>query len=221
MGKVSKKIISCFMLCALMMSSVIGFAINSNAADMDGIRNQREDGTYVDCVNTQSSLGKAVRSANDGDCIEFIDDIVYCGSLYVNKDITIDFNDNSLRFINTSNGLYVNVDKSKEVTLKNGAIYGADDSNSTVHACDGKVNLKCMDIYGGDCKHVDYYWGNGIYVCPQSQICLDDCLVMGGNGYRKKDNYDTRTCKAIFYGKIISEGKGYTAIDGECGPNKK
>ena len=217
--RISKRIISCFVLCALMISSIMGFAITSNAASISC--RQRPDGTYVYYVDTQSSLGSVVRSVNDGDCIEFTDDIVYSGTICVRKNITIDFNHKSLRFINTSNGLYINVNKNKEVTLKNGVIYGANDSNSAVNARAGKVNFKCMDIYGGDCKHVDYSWGNGIYVGVESKIYMDDCLVMGGNGYRKKDNYDIRTGKAISCGIVVSKGKGYTAIDGECGPIRK
>ena len=221
MRKVSKRIISCFVLCALMISSIMGFAINSNAADLDGSKSQRDDGTYVYYVGTPSSLRKAVKGANDGDCIEFTRDIVYSGTLYVSKNITIDFNYKSLRFINTSNGLFVKVDKSKEVTLKNGAIYGANDSNSAVYVRTGKVNFKCMDIYGGDCKYIDYSWGNGIYVCRDAEIHLDGCLVMGGSGYRRGSYYDVQIGRAIYGSKIISEGNGYTEIDGECGPNRK
>ncbi len=214
--RISKRIISCFVLCALMISSIMGFAINSNAASVNDSQGGK---TY--CVDKQSSLGEALRNSNDGDCIEFTDDIVYSGTIYVNKNITIDFNSKSLRFMNTSNGLYINVDKSKEVTLKNGSIYGASDSNSAVHARAGKVNFKCMNVYGGDCKHVDYSWGNGIYVCRDAEIHLDDGLVMGGNGYRRRDSYDIQTGEAIYGSKVISEGNGYTAINGECGPIRK
>ena len=223
MRKVSKKVISCFMLCALMMSIIMGFAINSNAADLDGSKSQRDDGTYVYYVGTPSSLRKAVKGANDGDCIEFTRDIVYSGTLYVSKKIKIDFNLNSLKFINTLNGLYINVGKGKGITLKNGTIYGANDSNSAVYVNESKVNLKCMEIYGGDCKRTDYYWGNGIYVDYESSIYMNDCFVMGGNGYKSKNDGHYRTAGAAIsykYG-VTSDGKGYAQKDGVCKPDEE
>ena len=225
MRKVSKKIISCFVLCALMISSIMGFAITSNAADVDSGKIQREDGTYVYYVNTQSSFGKAVRNANDGDCIEFTDDVVYSGAIFVRKNITIDFKGSALRFVDTSSGLNIDVDKSKGITLKNGAIYGANDSNSAVYIYDGKVSLKCMEVYGGNCKNADYYSGFGIFgesrfkegrwIAPE--VYMDDCYIRGGNGYKARGMAGYPTSHI----EIISEGKGYTEIRGERKVNEQ
>ncbi len=223
MRKVSKKVVSCFMLCALMMSSIMGFAINSNAADVDGSKIQREDGTYVYYVDTQSSLGEATRSANDGDCIEFTKDIVCSGIICVHKDITIDFNSKSLRFINTVDGLCINANGCEKMTLKNGAIYGDNDSNSAVYVCGGPVRFKCMEIYGGDCKKADYYLGNGIYVDNNSTIYMDDCFITGGNGYKNNSDYCFRTTGLAIRnrGKVIKEGRGYERKEGMCKPGEK
>ena len=205
--RISKRIISCFMLCALMISSIMGFAITSNAAS--------ENNGKVYYVGTPQELHDAAISTNDGDCIVFTNDIVCYESRYVHKNITIDFNNHSLKFRYKSRGLCI--DASWEVTLKNGAIYGANDSDSAVRIIGGNLNLQCMQIYGGDCKWGDYHKGNGIYSWSMfSKIRMKGCYVKGGDGYKKHDSNDNRTGKAIYGGKVIKEGMGYIAVDGIC-----
>ena len=208
--RISKKIISCFMLCALMMSSIMGFAISSNAAVVDG-----SQGGKAYYVGTPWELNDAYLKAQDGDYIVFTNDIVCSGNRYVYKNIIIDFDYHSLKFTGGSDGLYISV--SRNATLRNGAIYGANDSNSAVRICGGNLNLECMWIYGGDCKYCSYNNGNGIYSnYSYNNIHMNGCCVKGGNGYRKGYNYNNQTGKAIYGGKVIKEGMGYIAVDGAC-----
>ena len=214
---IKKRIISCFMLCALMISSIMGFAINSNAADVDSVKSQREDGTYVYYVNTESLLKNAVKSANDGDCILFTHSIICCDNLNIRRNITIDFNIHSLSFAGAFayRGLVIN----SNTTLKNGSVYGATNASSAVEA-HGDIRLQNMCIFGGDRNS---NWGgnggngSGIWITRHHiKIYMDNCRIKGGHGYEKSE----QTGKAIYCSfyfknyKIISEGKGYIAVDG-------
>ena len=220
--RISKKIISCFMLCALMMSSIMGFAINSNAADVDGNKSQRDNGTYIYYVGTQTSLEKAIRSARNGDCITFTDNIVCSSSISVCKNITIDFNYHSLTFTNeTREGLRVLVRSNDSVTLKSGVIYGANNSDTAVYIWSGHLRLQNMSIFGGDKRGCGGY-GNGIYVTEPSwaKIYMNNCYIQGGSGYTKSSEY-SQSGKAIYTCgyidvEIIREGMGYRAVDGIC-----
>ena len=194
-----------------------GYIAVDGTADVDSGKSQREDYTNVYYVGDESSLRKTINCVQDGDSIEFTDDIVYYGNIDVNKNITIDFNNHSLKFRYASRGLYITA--SEEVTLKNGAIYGDEDSYSAVyleHGC-SNLNLQCMGmkIYGGNCKYISQNYGNGIYSWSYFyKIRMNGCYVKGGDGYRKQYCDDDRTGKAIYGGKVISEGKGYIAVDG-------
>ena len=202
--RISKRIISCFVLCALMISSIMGFAITSDAASANSGK--------VYYVGTPQELNDAYCETKSGDYIVFTNDIVCYGDRYVGKNITIDFNNHSLKFKNGVDGLWIDVFGS--ATLRNGAIYGAPSSNSAVRICRGNLNLQCMQIYGGDSNcWRDYHYGNGIYAClSYSKIYMNSCCyIQGGNGYTK---LDYRSRKAIYGGEVISEGKGYRAVDG-------
>ena len=220
MRKVSKKIISCFMLCALMMSSIMGFAITSNAASVNS--SKKTDGTHVYYVSNESSLRKALNCVRNGDCIEFTNNIVSSGTLYVSKNITVDLNYHSLRFEYTLYGLYIQVNS--KATVKNGVIYGADNSRCAVEVS-GNLKLQNMSVFGGNHKSGCSDWGaygNGIYVeYAFSKVYMNYCYIQGGNGYKKSSSNDNQSGKAIYTNgyrgdKIISEGMGYTAVDGIC-----
>ena len=141
--RISKKIISCFVLCALMMSSIVGFAINSNAASLD---NSQSGNVYY--AGDESSLRKAIGCARDGDCIELTDNIFCYGNLGINKSITIDFNYHYISFIWASYGLETH----RDITLKNGVIYGSNDSDSAVCIWNNNLRLQNMSVYAGNCS---------------------------------------------------------------------
>ena len=206
--RISKRIISCFVLCALMISSIMGFAINSNAASINS--RQRLDGTYVYYVSDESSLRKAINCVQDGDSIEFTNNIFCYGNLGVSKRITIDLRYYYLSFKWASYGLETH----RDVTVKNGVIYGSNDSDSAVCIWNGNLKLENMSIFAGDCNSYAYYKGNGIYAYSSySKIYMDYCYIQGGQNYQ---NSGIRSGKAVYGGTIISQGRGFVVVNGVC-----
>ena len=208
MKKVSKKTISCFMLCALMMSSIMGFAINSNAASGDDYSNP--DFYYVD---SEKSLKEAIKKSKDGDSINFTEDITCKGDLRVSKSIVIIPNHHSLSFVEAKNGIVVL--ENKNVELWFGSIYGAEDSNSAINVRSGSVKLRYMNVFGGNCKNHDWLnYGNAIYCSSKTSVVdVYFSTIAGGNGYSKGIFNPSRTCKAIYGGtKVI--GRYVKEIDG-------
>ena len=196
------------MLCALIMSSIVGFEINSNAASINS--RQRADGTYVYYVGDESSLRRALNYVEDGDCIEFTNNIFCYGNLGINKSITIDLRYYYICFKWASYGLETH----REVNLKNGVIYGSNDSDSAVCIWNGNLRLQSMSIYAGDCNSYTYYKGNGIYAYSNSsRIYMNYCYIQGGRNYKYSG---IRTGKAVYGGTIISEGMGFVAVNGVC-----
>mgnify|MGYP004518054119 CR=1 FL=1 len=217
--RISKKIISCFMLCALVMSSAIGLAINSNAASKNDV-----DNVCIYFVNNEKWLKSAVERAVDGDSIIFTNDVIYNGDLKVTKDINFDFANHSLKFIKSVNGLVL--EGNNKINLKSGDIYASKDSNSAVSIRSGDVSFEHMKVYGGDCSgygtdekggHYVKYYGNAVY-CKSDKISVfvDGCYFQGGNGYSKGVFKPSRTGKAIYGVNILYVGTdGYKAVNGE------
>ena len=217
--RISKKIISCFMLCALMMSSIIGLEINSNAASENDPNN-----VCMYYVNNESSLRSAVKRSLDGDSIIFTGDITCIGDLKVTNDVNFNFRNHSLKFMKSANGLIL--EGNKKFTLQSGDIYAGQDSDSAVSIHSGDVNFEHMKVYGGNCSgygtedqggHYWKYYGNAVY-CKSEKInvFVDGCYFQGGNGYSKGIFNSSRTGKAIYGISILYVGTdGYNAVNGE------
>ena len=217
--RISKKIISCFMLCALVMSSVMGLAINSNAASVDNF-----DNVCMYYVSNERSLRNAVKRSIDGDSIIFTGDITCSGDLKVTNDVNFDFKGHSLKFIKSVNGLILQ--GNRKITLEGGDIYASEDSNSAVSLHSGAVSFKYMKVYGGNCSgygtgdkggHYIKYYGNALY-CKSDEldVFVDGCYFQGGNGYSKGIFRPSRTGKAIYGASILYVGTdGYVAVNGE------
>ena len=190
------------------MSSIIGLAINSNAASGDDYSSP--DFYYV---GSEESLKEAIKKSKDGDSINFTENITCKGDLEISGSIEINLNHHSLNFVEAKNGMVVL--ENKDVELSFGKIYGAEDSNSAINVRSGRVNLSYMTIFGGNCKN--HYWlnyGNAIYC--SSKISVVDVYfstVIGGNGYSKGIFNPSRTCKAI-YGGVKTIGRYGKEIDG-------
>lgn len=216
--RISKKIISCFILCALMMSSAIGFAINSNAASKNDF-----DNVCIYYVNNESSLKSAAKRAVDGDSIIFTGDIICNGDLKVTNDVNFNFRGHSLRFIKSANGLVL--EGNNRINLECGDIYASKDSDSAVSIRSGDVSFEHMKVYGGDCSgygteekggHYIRYYGNAVY-CKSEKInvFVDGCYFQGGNGYSRGVFKPLRTGKAIYGVSILYVGTdGYNAVNG-------
>ena len=217
--RISKKIISCFMLCALMMSSAIGLAINSNAASENDFGN-----VCMYYVNNESSLRSAVKRAVDGDSIIFTGDITCNDDLKVTNDVNFNFRNHSLKFMKSANGLVL--EGNKKITLEAGDIYASEDSDSAVSIHSGDVEFEHMRVYGGNCSgygtednggHYIKYYGNAVY-CKSDKISVfvDGCYFQGGNGYSKGVFKPSRTGKAIYGVNILYVGTdGYIAVNGQ------
>ena len=217
------------MLCALMMSSVVGFAINSNAASTDTLNIEKSGniGNVDVCmyyVSNESSLRSALKRAVDEDWIIFTENITCQGDLKVASDVTLDFSGHSLKFVKSVHGLVIA--GNTRVNLKSGDIYANEDSDSAVSIRSGDVNFKYMRVYGGNCsgygteKNGGHYWkyyGNAVYCKPDNNnVFVNGCYFQGGNGYSKGIFNSSRTGKAVYGVNILYVGTdGDSAVNGE------
>lgn len=229
-GKNFKKILSTLVSLALVVTSVIGFSVNSFAAS-DLTADFSENTTYgintsskVYCVGTEQELRSAINVCRPNEYIKFCNNIEVKDMLCIGKNysaiLTIDLNGYSLRFNKSVNGLVIDRGPYNCVHLCNGNIYGDIDSNSAICIESGDLRMYNCSVYAGNCvKHNILYYGNALYCNSEcSRVALDSVYLQGGSGYSKGIFNKVRTGKAIYRAaatEIYSIGKGYTYCDGQ------
>ena len=215
MKKGFKKVLSALMVCALMVTSIVGFSVTSFAAVDSSDDAVSDSSSYrVFNVGTESELRSALSRAWSGDYIQFSNDIKVNGNLYVYRSVTINLNYHSLKFESSSDGLVIRSGYRNCVYLWNGRVHADVDSNAAVYVRYGDLSVYNCSIYAGDGQYYRSYAGNAIYCSSgSSRIWLDYVYLQGGNGY----SYSSRAGKAIYsYSPVYSIGSGYTFLDGKC-----
>ena len=217
MKKGIKKVLSVFMACVLMMSSIIGFGITSFAESSDPSQEEpRGPLTYY--VRTESELRNAIYDSVSGDTIVFLNDIVATGNrcIYFGHKLTIDLNYHCLTFGGKCAGMQID----SSICLYNGTIYGHNDIDYAIWIYGGSPKISNCSIYAGNCIGSERAYGNAIYCnAHSSTIYLDYVYLQGGNGYTKGIFTPERTGKAIYVdwsgSRVCAVGRGYTCVDGQ------
>ena len=223
MRKCLKKDLSVLMVGALMVTSIVGFNINSFAASNSSECLASDDSNYhVYNVSTEEELKNALLWANSGDYIQLSSDIRVSGNLEVANSVTIDLDNHSLMFAGSVRGLVIDSGYLNRVCVYNGCICGDIDSDAAVYVQSGDLRVYNCSIYAGNCyRHNILYYGNALCCASKSStITLEEVYLQGGNGYSKGIINPSRTGKAIYFScagsELLSLGKGYTVLNGQC-----
>lgn len=203
MKKFCKKTLSLFVTLALLATCIIGLGVNSNAASIRFAENESE-------------LRKAIEISTYMDTIKITKDIVLDGSLDLHQSVTLDLCGNEVRFMNSADGLRVDVGSYGNVCVTNGTIVGAKSSNAAITVVTGYFSAIDMRVIGGDCTFVQSKaYGNALYCSAKNTTMIFNGVdFYAGNGYRVNNE---RTGKAIYLKnkdcKIYCLDKGYTTTD--------
>lgn len=205
MKKIFKKVLISFMVVAVVAGSIGCFGINSNAAS-------------VQYVSTEDELTQALcNHENNEDHIILTNDIEVQGDLYISWGVNLDLQGYSIQFNNSIYGLICNTNADQSLCIRNGNIYGAEDSNSAIYVMAGNLGMVDVQVFGGDNQNFRF-WAHGHALCctaKGSTMFFNGVELRGGNGYACADS---RRGHALYIrdnsSKIYALGNGYRLIDG-------
>ncbi len=175
-------------------------------------------------MSTETELKDALkiyRYSFDDISIRLKDNITVSGDLDLGKEsLTLDLNYHSLSFVNSENGIIIDIYSWSEINIKNGFIFGADDSHSALNPREGKINITNVSIYGGKKCSSSAKGGHAISLKNSyswTKVCLNYVLLVGGKGYHRFSStslYQYGDAIGCIYSwdkdKIKSVGIGYT-----------